>query len=94
MPAVADLHLTGDRFIVHDTAVLNLPHATGIIRRHVGPDSGVTFTGHVDASAEPQWIDDLDEAEQLAAAAAFVSRELRAARDAHQAAIDAARAIR
>lgn len=90
MPAVADLHLSGDRFIVHDTAVLRLPHATGIIRRHVAPDCDVTFTGHVDAAAPSDWIDDTTTAADAAEAWAFVVRELDAARAEHQKAIAAA----
>ncbi|AGP62910.1 hypothetical protein OEM_13750 [Mycobacterium intracellulare subsp. yongonense 05-1390] len=87
VPAVADLHLTGDRFIVHHTAVLNLPHATGIIRRHVGPDGDVTFTGHVDAATPADWIDDTTQAGDAAEAWAFVVRELDAARADYQRAI-------
>lgn len=91
VPAVADLHLRGDRFIVHDTAVLNMPHATGIIRRHVGPDGDVSFTGHIDAATPADWIDDTTEAADAAEAWAFVVRELDAARAEHQRAIFAAK---
>lgn len=90
VPAVADLHLSGDRFIVHDTAVLNLPHATGFIRRHVDPDGDVSFTGHVDAVTPADWIDDTTQAADAAEAWAFVVRELDAARAEHQRAIFAA----
>lgn len=90
VPAVADLHLRGDRFIVHDTAVLNMPHATAVIRRHVGPDGDVSFTGHVDTASPSDWIDDTTEAADAAEAWAFVVRELDAARAEHQRAIFAA----
>ncbi|WP_104151037.1 hypothetical protein [Mycobacterium intracellulare] len=86
-PAVPPLHalyLRGDRFIVHDTAVLNLPHATGVIRRHVGPDGDILFTGHVDAATPADWIDDTTQAADAAEAWAFVVRELDAARAEHQ----------
>lgn len=84
VPAIADLYLRSDRFIVHDTAVLNLPHATGVIRRHVGPDGDVSFTGHVDAAAPADWIDDTTQAGDAAKAWGFVVRELDAARAEHQ----------
>ncbi|OBK14053.1 hypothetical protein [Mycobacterium sp. 1245852.3] len=84
VPAVADLHLQGDRFIVHDTAVLNMPHATAVIRRHVAPDGDVSFTGHVDAAAPPDWIDDTTQAGDAAKAWAFVVAELDAARAEYQ----------
>lgn len=87
VPAVADLHLRGDRFIVHDTAALNLPHVTGVIRRRVGPDGDVTFTGHIDASTPADWIDDTTQSADAAEAWAFVVRELDAARADYQRAI-------
>lgn len=90
VPPLHALHLRGDRFIVHDTAVLNLPHATGVIRRHVGPGGGVTFTGHVDAATPADWIDDTTQAADAARAWAFVVAELDAARAEHQRAIVAA----
>lgn len=53
---------------MHDVASLCLPYATGTICRHVGGDGDVTFTGHVEAAAELQWIDDTTQADQLAEA--------------------------
>ncbi|MGV0161027.1 hypothetical protein ACRU3B_16505 [Mycobacterium colombiense] len=90
VPPLHALHLRGDRFIVHDTAVLNLPHATAIIRRHVDPDGDVTFTGHVDAATPADWIDDTTQAADAARAWAFVVAELDAARAEHQRQIFAA----
>jgi hypothetical protein len=90
VPPVHALHLREDRFIVHDTAILRLPHATGVIRRHVGPDGDVMFTGHVKAGAPADWIDDTTQAADAAEAWAFVVRELDAARAEHQRALDAA----
>lgn len=87
VPPVADLQLRGDRFIVHDTAVLRLPHATGVVRRHVDPDGDISFTGHVDAAAPADWIDDTTRAADTAEAWAFVVAELDAARADHQRAI-------
>ncbi|ORA07755.1 hypothetical protein, partial [Mycobacterium arosiense] len=81
---------TGDRFIVHNTAVLRLPHATGIVRRHVDPDGDVTFTGHVDAATPADWIDDTTQAADAADAWAFVVAELDAARADYQRAISTA----
>lgn len=80
VPAVADLRLREDGFVVHDAAVLRLPHATGVVRRHVGPDLDVAFTGHVDAAAAADWIDDTTQARDAARAWAFVVSELDAAR--------------
>jgi hypothetical protein len=91
VPPVHVLHLREDRFIVHDTAVLRLPHATGTVRRHVDPDGDVTFTGHIATDTSQGWIDNLSEAADLADAAWFVRVELQAARDNHQADIDAAK---
>ncbi|GLV09813.1 hypothetical protein MyChFU_31330 [Mycobacterium intracellulare subsp. chimaera] len=91
VPAVTDLHLAEDRYIVHDVAALRLPRATGTIRRHVGPDGEVTFTGHVDAATPADWIDDTTQAADAAEAWAFVVRELDAARAEHQRAIFAAK---
>lgn len=90
VPAVTDLHLAEDRYIVHDVAALRLPHATGTIRRHVGPDRHVTFTGHIDSAASPDWVDDTTQAGDAAEAWAFVVRELDAARAEYQRAIFAA----
>ncbi|BCO57155.1 hypothetical protein LTQ56_05540 [Mycobacterium intracellulare subsp. intracellulare] len=90
VPAVADLHLTEDRYVVHDVAALRLPHATGTVRRHVGPDCDVMFTGHVDVAAPSDWIDDTTTAGDAAEAWAFVVRELDAARAEHHRAIAAA----
>lgn len=91
VPAVTDLHLAEDRYIVHDVAALRLPHATGTVRRHIGPDCDVTFTGHIDAASHPDWIDDTAQAADTAAAWAFVVAELDAARAEHQRAIFAAK---
>lgn len=53
LPPIHALRLREDGFVVHDAAVLRLPHATGVVRRHVGPDCDVMFTGHIDAASQP-----------------------------------------
>nr|WP_128617770.1 hypothetical protein [Mycobacterium lepraemurium] len=49
-----------------------MPHATGTVRRHVGPDCDVTFTGNIDAVSCPDWVDDTTQAGDAAEAWAFV----------------------
>ncbi len=91
LPPIHALRLREDGFVVHDAAVLRLPHATGVVRRHVGPDCDVMFTGHIDAASQPDWIDDTTQAADAAQAWAFVVRELDSARAEHQRAIFAAK---
>lgn len=90
IPPVHALCLHEGGFVVHDAAVLRLPPATGFVRRHVGPDGDVSFTGHVDAATLADWIDDTTQAADAAEAWAFVVRGLDAARAEHQRAIFAA----
>lgn len=90
VPPAHKLRLREDGYITHDVAELRLPHATGTIRRHVGTDGDVTFTGHVAADTEAAWIDETTEAGDTAEAWAFVVRELYAARVERQQAIFAA----
>lgn len=71
LPPIHALRLREDGFVVHDAAVLRLPHATGVVRRHVGPDCDVMFTGHIDAASQPDWIDDTTQAADAAQAWAF-----------------------
>jgi hypothetical protein len=72
-----------DGFVVHDVAILHLPGGKATIRRHVSHDE-VLFTGHIEADADLDWIDDDDQADALAELADFVARERRAAREDYQ----------
>lgn len=90
IPPLHALHLREDGFVVHDVAVFRAPHATAMVRRHVGPDGDVSFTGHVDAATPADWIDDTTEAADAAEAWAFVVAELDAARAEYQRAVFAA----
>lgn len=90
VPPADQLRHRLDGCIVHDVAILELAHATGTVRRHVGPDGDVTFTGHVDAATPADWIDDTTQAADAAEAWAFVVRELDAARADYQRGIFAA----
>jgi hypothetical protein len=76
VPPAGQLRHRLDGSIVHVVAELKLSHATGTIRRHVGPDGDVAFTGEVDSVAKAQWIDDTTAGADAAEAWAFVIREL------------------
>ncbi|MBZ4618838.1 hypothetical protein [Mycobacterium avium] len=90
VPPLHALRLREAGFVVHHVAVFRATHATAVVRRHVGPDGDVSFTGHVDSDTSPQWIDDTTQAADAADAWAFVVRELDAARAEHQKAVAAA----